>query len=91
MGDVLLGMSLQIGKFDKPALIKRGDTKIPLTLKFNLNETGMEFETKLYLHTNASTFVIPIYVYNGRLQVVCWVCLVCWVQLDSDRYGAESS
>ena len=62
-------MWLQIGKFDKPALIKRGDTKIPLTLKFNLNETGMEFEAKLYLHTNASTFVIPIYVYNGRLQV----------------------
>lgn len=50
-------------------LIRQGDTKIPLTLKFKLNETNIEFETKLYLFTNASTFAIPVYAYNGKLQV----------------------
>ena len=60
----------QIGKFVKPYLIRKGDTKIPLTLSFHLNETGIEFETRLFLYTNASTFAIPLYIYNGRLQVL---------------------
>ena len=60
----------QIGKFVKPYLIRKGDTKIPLTLSFHLNETGIEFETRLFLYTNASTFAIPLYIYSGRLQVL---------------------
>ena len=38
-------------------------------LVFHPNASGLHFNTNLFLHTNASTFAIPLRVYNGQLKV----------------------
>ena len=62
-------LSFQCDKFKAPVVIKSGQTVSPFLLVFHFNQTNLHFETELYLHTNASTFNIPIYVYNGKLKV----------------------
>lgn len=59
----------QILNFSAPVVLRPQETAIPFVLKFHPNATQIHLNTKLIIHTNASTFVIPIIVYNGALQV----------------------
>lgn len=74
-------IDFQFSKFKMPLVIRAMDTKVPLVLNFHLNETGVHFKTHLLLHTNASIFYIPVYAYNGKIQVRC-------MQLDRFDYVA---
>ncbi|XP_061164811.1 transmembrane protein 131-like isoform X1 [Saccostrea echinata] len=56
--------------FTSPFMLKPRKTSTPFYLQFHPNETQLHFTTYITLHTNASTFTIPIIVYNGLLTVI---------------------
>ncbi|XP_048778429.1 transmembrane protein 131-like isoform X3 [Ostrea edulis] len=56
--------------FTVPLILKPRKTSTPFYLKFHPNETQLHFTTYITLHTNASTFTMPIVVYNGLLKVI---------------------
>lgn len=60
---------LQVLNFSSPVIVGPQQTVMPLLLLFHPNATQLTFTTTLTLHTNASTFLIPLIVYNGLLKV----------------------
>ncbi|XP_070197652.1 transmembrane protein 131-like isoform X2 [Littorina saxatilis] len=56
--------------FSSPVIVGPQQTVMPLLLLFHPNATQLTFTTTLTLHTNASTFLIPLIVYNGLLKVI---------------------
>lgn len=59
----------QVLNFSSPVIVGPQQTVTPLLLLFHPNATQIHLSTTLTLHTNASTFLIPIIVYNGLLKV----------------------
>ncbi|XP_076446798.1 transmembrane protein 131-like isoform X2 [Babylonia areolata] len=56
--------------FSTPVIVGPQQTVTALLLLFHPNATQLHLSTTLTLHTNASTFLIPIIVYNGLLKVI---------------------
>ncbi|OWF37267.1 transmembrane protein 131-like isoform X2 [Mizuhopecten yessoensis] len=56
--------------FTEPVTLQPQHTLVPFLLQFHPNETQLHFNSHLTLHTNASTFTVPIVVYNGELKVI---------------------
>ncbi|BFZ14499.1 hypothetical protein BsWGS_17535 [Bradybaena similaris] len=56
--------------FTKPVVIQPQQCVAAFLLKFHPNQTQIHFSTMLALSTNASTFSIPITVYNGLMKVI---------------------
>ncbi|KAH9505685.1 hypothetical protein Btru_055497, partial [Bulinus truncatus] len=59
-----------IVNFTKPVIIQPQQSLASFLLKFHPNQTQVHFNTVLTLSTNASTFTIPIIVYNGLMKVI---------------------
>ncbi|CAG5136465.1 unnamed protein product, partial [Candidula unifasciata] len=59
-----------IVNFTKPVIIQPQQSVAAFLLKFHPNQTQLHFNTVLTLSTNASTFAIPITVYNGLMKVI---------------------
>lgn len=59
-----------IVNFTKPVIIQPQQSIASFLLKFHPNQTQIHFNTVLTLSTNASTFTIPIIVYNGLMRVI---------------------
>jgi hypothetical protein len=60
---------MQVLNFTGPVIVGPQQTATPLVLLFHPNATQIHLTTTLTLHTNASTFIIPIIVYNGLIKV----------------------
>ncbi|KAK0064719.1 transmembrane protein 131 [Biomphalaria pfeifferi] len=59
-----------IVNFTRPVIIQPQQSLTSFVLKFHPNQTQVHFNTVLTLSTNASTFTIPIIVYNGLMKVI---------------------
>ncbi|XP_046566823.1 transmembrane protein 131-like, partial [Haliotis rubra] len=59
-----------IYNFTQPVLLQPQQMATPFLVKFHPNETQLHFNTVLTIHSNASTFQIPIIVYNGLFKVI---------------------
>ncbi|XP_071088410.1 transmembrane protein 131-like isoform X1 [Haliotis cracherodii] len=59
-----------IFNFTQPVLLQPQQMATPFLVKFHPNETQLHFNTVLTIHSNASTFQIPIIVYNGLFKVI---------------------
>ena len=79
---------LQIHNFTRPVTIRAQRVTSPFLLKFHPNKTQLHFTSYITLHTNCSTFTIPIVVYNGLLKVSVsrWIVfsirLLIWTNKD---------
>ncbi|XP_064610189.1 transmembrane protein 131-like isoform X2 [Liolophura sinensis] len=82
-------MYFTILNFSAPVVLRPQETAIPFLLKFHPNATQIHMNTKLIIHTNASTFVIPIIVYNGALQIIPHRPEKFKGQLDFGTMGVE--
>ncbi|XP_059172508.1 transmembrane protein 131-like isoform X2 [Physella acuta] len=59
-----------IVNFSKPVILGPQQSVAAFMIKFHPNQTQIHFNTVLTLSTNASTFIIPIIVYNGLMKVI---------------------
>ncbi|XP_005095325.1 transmembrane protein 131 isoform X2 [Aplysia californica] len=59
-----------IVNFSKPVILQPQQSLAAFLLKFHPNLTQIHFSTVLTVSTNASTFSIPIIVYNGLMKVI---------------------
>ena len=67
---------LQILNFTKPVKIAPQQSMAAFLVQFHPNQTQLHFSTVLSISTNASTFSIPIIVYNGLMKVSSWLKIV---------------
>ncbi|GFS24444.1 transmembrane protein 131-like isoform X4, partial [Elysia marginata] len=56
--------------FTRPVKIAPQQSMAAFMVQFHPNETQLHFNTMLLISTNASTFSIPIIVYNGLMKVI---------------------
>ena len=60
---------IQVENMTGPLMLRPQETVSALLLHFHPNSTHLHLSTELRLATNASLFVFPVVVYNGKLKV----------------------
>ena len=73
----------------QPVLLPPQKTLSPFTITVHPKVSHLHLNTLISLHTNASVFRIPIYIYNGRLKVVHHRPEIFKGQLDFGTLGME--